>query len=103
MSQHGGDLFFAGVARTMVAKPILPSTYYSGQTAQRSDIPANVKAYTEASVSELQQRTKTKAATGGGIGRVRDPASPTKAQRAAAEITGGRTPLDRGLIQSQKK
>ena len=79
MGQHGGDLFFAGVARTMVAKPILPSTYYEGQTAKRSEVPANVKAYTEASVSELQQRTKTKAATGGGIGRVRDPASPTKA------------------------
>ena len=64
----------------MVAKPILPSTYYSGQTALRSDsLPANVKAYNEASVSELQQRTRTKTATGGGIGLVREPASPTKA------------------------
>ena len=63
----------------MVAKPILPSTYYTGHTAQRFDVPANAKAYTEASMSELQQRTKTQAATGGGIGRVREPASPTKA------------------------
>ena len=54
-------------------------------------------------MSELKQMIKTKAATGGGIGRVREPASPTKAQRAAAQITYGRTPLDRTPMSQKKK
>ena len=29
LGQHGGDVFFAGIARTMVAKPFIPAIYQS--------------------------------------------------------------------------
>lgn len=27
---HGGDIFFTGIARSMVARPVVPSTYVFG-------------------------------------------------------------------------
>ena len=33
LSQYGGDVFFAGLARTMIAKPIIPKNFKQGSNA----------------------------------------------------------------------
>lgn len=79
LSLHGGDIFFAGISRTMVARPVVPQSWDFNQGLHREENlrdKDNKKAVTSFLKSAI---IRTKNATGGGSGLAKGPESPTKA------------------------
>lgn len=103
---YGGDIFFTGIARTMVARPVVPSTYMFGQNdlehqvehplVQETD--KAMKAFVRSETKKLKDMTKVQHSMPGGGGIVRESPSPSKAQRAAIKVseTNGAFAFNRG-------
>ena len=86
LGSQGGNAFFAGLARAMVAAPIIPPNHdYSVLYKKDKNIASTeneakvVQAFLEASMKDIKKMTKVKNSAGGGGGAVRNPPSPTKA------------------------
>jgi len=92
LGQHGGDIFFAGLARTMVAKPVIPQSFRvdksAGHFVPESDKPASnkqMRSKLRQETERLKAMTKTQISAAGGVGIVRD-SPPSKAYRAAVAM-----------------
>ena len=82
LGAHGGDVFFAGIARTMAAKPHIPHSFNEQKSFIRdtspilsdddTDYQANLQAV---QMEELKKMTKVKRSVGGGSSFVKDGAS----------------------------
>ena len=87
LAAYGGDIFFAGIARTMVAKPFVPLSFRIGlsvpnQVSKKDQDIQVSKALLDSQKKRLNAMTRTKNSIAGGGGPVRE-SPPSKAYRAA--------------------
>ena len=87
---HGGDIFFAGIARTMVAKPVVPQSFQFQLGLKQDTSPVDLQKTDQklikAQMQALKKMTTVKKSTGGGSGLAQNPPSPSKFYKAATQI-----------------
>ena len=91
LGAHGGDVFFAGIARTMAAKPHIPHSFNEQKSFKRdtspllsdddTDYQANLQAV---QMEELKKMTRVKRSVGGGSSFVREGGSTSFSPKKAA-------------------
>ena len=97
LSSHGGDLFFVGIAKTMVTKPIIPQSYNPVLVYHREE-EEEAAMYSEEQnkmvrleMENLAKMPRVRHSTGGGSGAAKNPPSPSKASKASISI--GSSPI----------